>query len=406
MSYRVKNIKDDELPTLLYLLEEILDSVFDKYYNDISDDEWKEFINNADSVESDLKPVSLKTVKNFYELLDGDNSYRPRYKNIEFLIYALCKKKISFQGFQTLHQEDINAYFGRLQYDIYEVNPSRKEATTHKKGLQKYNFGEASLQIDLSDVFVTKVLSSIKPIVGDMLSRKFEEETKLPSFHYDQRINTRLAIKETLRQKNIDTIIAKALRFPKTENPSHEDVDLDWMSHFFDSAQDTSNEDMQYIWAKILANEVDEPNSFSRRTINTIKIIDPEEAQLFTLLCNCLWELLPEDTMFDRVLFKNSTNEGKFSDASWGFNEESLKHLVDIGLIHETYIILEKDIEYDVMYRGNKHILCTNNNAIEVEVVRLSNIGSEIFDVVMTEPNMEYYKHTLNFFKQEKFFKK
>ena len=257
----------------------------------------------------------------------------------------------------------------------------------------------------MSEGFVTKLLDNIRPIVGDIVSTTFEKRKKELILHKSPRINSRLAIKEELRQKNIDNIVAKALLFSKEKESNEEQVDSDWMAHFFDMAQDTSNENMQYIWAKILADEVDLPGSFSRRAINAIKLIDSDEAKIFTLLCNCLWEIYPGKTRSDRVLIKNSDDLGFYSDSTWGFEGLLIRHLEDLGLVHETFITLEKGHQYEIAYFEKNHILSQEEKDIEVEMIRLSTVGAEIYDVVITEPNNEYYYSTLIFLKNNNILK-
>jgi hypothetical protein len=58
-------------------------------------------------------------------------------------------------------------------------------------------------------------------------------------------------------------------------------VDPDWVARFFGSAQDVSNEDMQKLWARILAGEVVKPGTFSLRTLEVLKNLSQREAERF-----------------------------------------------------------------------------------------------------------------------------
>jgi hypothetical protein len=53
------------------------------------------------------------------------------------------------------------------------------------------------------------------------------------------------------------------------------------MTRFINSIEDISNEEMQNIWAKILAGEIKHPNTYSLRTIETIRNLTSDEAKLF-----------------------------------------------------------------------------------------------------------------------------
>ncbi len=325
------------------------------------------------------------------------------YDSLDDLVqWAFESVYFNFSDFLEKNEEQIDKEIELSETElenIIERVHSKDTTISLSNKPQKINIGGAALQIDLSEGFVSKLLDNIKPIVGDLVSSSLKKEKKELTYHTNPSINIRLAIKEELRQKNIDSIVKKALSFSRERESSDEPVDPDWMSFFFESAQDTSNENMQYIWAKILSNEVDMPESFSRRSLSAIKLIDPDEAKIFTLLSSCLWGFLPEDTMFERVLFKNYTVEGNYSDLTWGFNSDLLKHLEDIGLVHETSLLLEQGEVYNISYSDKTHQLCSNESTREIEVIRLSTIGAEIYDVVMTEPNNEYYKYALSFFK-------
>lgn len=57
--------------------------------------------------------------------------------------------------------------------------------------------------------------------------------------------------------------------------------DFDWFIRFFDSAGSVSNEEMQLLWARILAGEVHSPGSFSLRALETLHNMTQTEAVLF-----------------------------------------------------------------------------------------------------------------------------
>ncbi len=406
MAYYPKKIKDNEIFTLHYLLEELLHRYFDCTYEELENSHYLDFVNVNDNADSGVEKISHETVKKIFSLYEYDNEYRPLYSSINFLIYGLKKKKMSFESFQIRHSQDIDEHKERLDYKVYQSNyePIKKKKQEHH--IQKYDFGGATIQIDLSDSFTSKLIQDIEPVIGNIVTDKVNEKIKDVQLQPNPRINIRLALKEVTRQKNIDSIVAKALTFARSHEASEEPVDPDWMSYFFDMAQDTSNENMQYIWAKILADEVDNPGSFSRRAINAIKLIGSDEAKIFTLLCNCLWEIYPGETRSDRVLIKNSNELGYYSDSTWGFDGLLLRHLEDLGLVHETFITLEKEHIYNISYFGTEHVLSPKEKNIEVEMVRLSTIGAEIYDVVITEPNKEYYNHTLEYLKESNILKK
>ena len=76
-----------------------------------------------------------------------------------------------------------------------------------------------------------------------------------------------------------------------------EKVDTDWIIQFFDNCQDITSDDMQTIWARLLAGEVTQPGSFSPRTLAVLKVMRCEDAGLFDVCATFVWdtgdELIP-----------------------------------------------------------------------------------------------------------------
>ena len=74
------------------------------------------------------------------------------------------------------------------------------------------------------------------------------------------RANERLAAKELRRQGNIEAIVTKAAH-QLPDSVSKQPVDADWAVQFFNYAEDIGNEEVQFIWAGILAGEVNQPGA-------------------------------------------------------------------------------------------------------------------------------------------------
>ena len=63
----------------------------------------------------------------------------------------------------------------------------------------------------------------------------------------------------------------------------------DWVTNFFDKSRIVSDEEMQSIWAKVLAGEANAPGSYSKRTVNLLGDLDTRDAELFQSLCRFGW---------------------------------------------------------------------------------------------------------------------
>lgn len=212
-------------------------------------------------------------------------------------------------------------------------------------------------------------------------STNFEELMK--------RTQERFLFQELSKQSNIDAVVTKAYtELEKEESVSDIPVDKDWTSRFFDSVANVSNEEMQDIWAKILAGEVKQPGSFSLRMLDVIKNISKYEAEAFQKASPLL--IGGEKEIFivaeDKIYEKYSLN---FSD---------ILLLDECGLI-----ISNGTLSYNMTVtpeRGN-HIICndyvimiTNTSAedlkVSCSVYTLTNVGKQLFNVLSPSVNREY----------------
>ena len=91
--------------------------------------------------------------------------------------------------------------------------------------------------------------------------------------------------REKLRQqKNLEDIVLQSMKYC-TDGAISERIDPDWFNQFNYLAQDISNKTMQNLWAKILANEVSSPGSFSLKTLQVFREMTINEAKLFAKAC-------------------------------------------------------------------------------------------------------------------------
>lgn len=120
------------------------------------------------------------------------------------------------------------------------------------------------------------------------------EEAKGRASDVTLRAAQRLLDVEERRQENIDSIVAQAKDL-LPEEVSEAPVDPDWAARFFADCEDIGNEQMQTVWARLLAGEVATPGSFSMRTLWVLKNLAPREAQSFNVLCKSTFRSGPKE---------------------------------------------------------------------------------------------------------------
>lgn len=104
----------------------------------------------------------------------------------------------------------------------------------------------------------------------------------------ERRALERMVREEGRHQRNMETITSKAaLKLSDSARP--EDIDDDWLVDFFEKCRTAGDELMQDLWAKLLSEEANNPNTFSRQVVSIVSTMGKSQAQLFEKLCNYSW---------------------------------------------------------------------------------------------------------------------
>jgi hypothetical protein len=110
----------------------------------------------------------------------------------------------------------------------------------------------------------------------------------------EERAQIRLLTLENRRQENIEAIVDKAIG-ELSESADPTPISPDWMSFFLVSAQDTSDEQIQHLWARVLAGETESPGKHSKRLLDFIRLLSKSEAQAISEYCRFIWRAVSFD---------------------------------------------------------------------------------------------------------------
>ena len=95
-----------------------------------------------------------------------------------------------------------------------------------------------------------------------------------------QRALKRFVKEESIKQSNIESILEKS--FPEiTESAEPSLLSNEWLLFFFERAKYASDDEMQTIWAKILAGETNHHGSFSKSTLRILSEMSQDDATTF-----------------------------------------------------------------------------------------------------------------------------
>lgn len=214
-------------------------------------------------------------------------------------------------------------------------------------------------------------------------AEKFTKELEEIALRASERLNNR----ELRRQMNIESITVKALE-ELPDSVSEEKVDEDWIAQFFNYCQDVGDEEMQTLWARLLAGEVARPGSYSLRTLQLVRMLRKSDAELFTRFCSYVWTYYPEGAMTH--IYNEQTDELLKSK---GFHFGDFLHLQSLGLIEGAGALIIYAIEtsepHEFLYYGKRHLI-TALPPVHLYMRPLTDIGRELAPISGSEPDEEY----------------
>jgi len=187
----------------------------------------------------------------------------------------------------------------------------------------------------------------------------------------------RFVAEESKKQANMESVTTKAL--PELEDNSRpQDVEEDWLVHFFDKCRLVSDDEMQQLWARVLAGEANSPGHYSLRTITALSTLSKDEGELFQNVCshfwliNNAWQVLVYDHE-DRVY------------QSRGITFPSLTHLDDIGLISYDSLagfqLTKLPKRIPAIFCKDKLVIefkSDENNSLDLGHVMMTRVGKEL----------------------------
>lgn len=256
---------------------------------------------------------------------------------------------------------------------IYKPRAIRKEAEAK------------AYEIEIIERAKAKALSEGKLIEADTIDK----------------IQERVIYKETRRQENIENVTQiAAQQLSQEESVSDEPVDDDWTTRFFNIIEDISNEEMQVLWGRILAGEIKQPKSYSLRTLDVLKNLTFEEANIFTKFAQI------KLTAGDTNMIYNQDN-GAFLESEFGITFKDRLLLTELGFIAsennlEFSFFSTQAMKINFIEYGKKGIFLkreANTPKQAISVLVFTKIGVELSKLIEQTTNENYIKKVCSGFK-------
>ena len=217
-----------------------------------------------------------------------------------------------------------------------------------------------------------------------------------------ERINLDKVSEVAARQIQQEATSASAEQNTNTETAPIND---DWLNHFEEEASQKSSEEMQLLFGRILAGEIQRPSSFSIKTVKLLGELDSGAAKLFQHLCSLCVSLRFADFVLDARVASLGGNAASNALSKYGLSYDQLNILHEYGLIIPEYnswhdyrfCIADENrrVAFGFTYQDQMWgLVSTSDRPKNIELrmhgVALSRSGKELMKIVDIEPVEQY----------------
>ncbi len=223
------------------------------------------------------------------------------------------------------------------------------------------------------------------------------------------------------RLANAGSVVESAADELGGKEVSGHEPNHDWTARVFNYIQDVSSEEMQLLWAKVLAGEIQRPGSTSIQALSILRNLDQTTARLFEKLCSaCVSIRVSGDHFMDARVPSLGGHAGHNVLRDYGLSFDNLNVLNEHGLVISDYnswydyrlcigIRIGEPVQHTVRipfrFQGRNWTLKpTTEQAVDQEFklsgVALTGSGRELSRIVDLVPVNKYAQALMNFFQK------
>ena len=212
-----------------------------------------------------------------------------------------------------------------------------------------------------------------------------------------QRSNLRLQYQQAKKQQNIESVIGKTvLELGDKTVDTTEEIDEDWFIRYFKIVEDISDEDMQNLWARILAGEILRPKTNSLRLLDFLKNTSKDDF-------NVLLKILP--FISEKYIIRDLRILQKY-----GISYELILRLDEWGVLNSdglTNITTKLDVNSKTeIFQTKNLILIAKNNfrqtkEMRIPVFSVTEIGLGLLNLAETSLNLDFFRDAITAFSKD-----
>ncbi len=175
-----------------------------------------------------------------------------------------------------------------------------------------------------------------------------------------------------------------------TQTPPTRDIDEDWLFTWREHAGKVSVEDLQRLWGSVLAGEVKAPGRYSIRTLEFLKVLSKQDAEMISTLAS---------HVIDGRVARSQT---AYLDSK-GLNFSMLLVMQELGVVsgveavglQATYKSVVDGKFFRVLASHSKALIVTHEDpfkTLEFDIYMLTGVGRQILSLGSFDPDIEYMR--------------
>lgn len=241
-------------------------------------------------------------------------------------------------------------------------------------------FGEAAknLSLILKDNIgiVTDPLKSLTTGWAERINKRKDHKLtfELEKLDLIHRAQNRMILEQIRKQENLESIANQSLPLVNNEADLSQ-LDIDWIHFFANSCENIGDKEIQILWAKILAGEVNNKGSYSRKTLDILKTISKEDCEIIEKVFSVVI------SVYDTYFIHGSA----FGEIPYihklPFNVLELQHLEYLGLliIKSIGLTIEPG-KHKFFNHGDEQFVILNRDSKELTIrgIHLTQSGIEL----------------------------
>lgn len=204
------------------------------------------------------------------------------------------------------------------------------------------------------------------------------------------RAGKRLLAEEINKQNNIEDVVQRADKILESESQTQESQDVtgqDWVDECLDGAGRAYNDNLKDYWAKLLAGEIKNPGTYSKRVVTFMKSLSQKDAERIRNMC-------PYVMYSD----KNEASILQYEEELYSFDE--IRFLMELRLLDsQSFIVKKYRFDKGEGHMGFYHgdvgfIIKVKKTNYDLPVYTFTELGMEVLSIIDDTPtNIDSLKH-------------